>query len=84
MKHIAIDFHFIRDKVQNGELCVFHVLSFDQLTNVFTELLSHQQFLLFRSKIGVFDGSTILQQHIGKILLRKVNYDKIIMILLIF
>ena len=41
MKRIAIDFHFVRDKVQNGELCVSHILSFGQLVDTFTKPLSH-------------------------------------------
>lgn len=31
MKHIAIDFHFVRDKVQSDELWIFHISSTNQL-----------------------------------------------------
>ena len=63
MKHIEIDFHFVRDKVQNGSLRVSHVSSADQLADVLTKPLPRQRFLLLRSKIGVSDGTTVLRGH---------------------
>lgn len=39
MKHIAIDFHFIRDQVQNGLLCVTPISSRDQLADTLTNPL---------------------------------------------
>jgi len=40
MKHVAIDFHFIRQRVQSGNLRVSHVSSQDQLADVLTKSLS--------------------------------------------
>ncbi|KAL6333900.1 hypothetical protein AAG906_039311 [Vitis piasezkii] len=37
MKHVAIDYHFIRDQVQSGLLRVAHVSSVDQLADLFTK-----------------------------------------------
>lgn len=42
IKRIVIDFHFVYDKVQNGELQVSLVFSEDQLVNVFSKPLLHQ------------------------------------------
>ena len=53
MKHITIDFHFVRDRVQNEELRVSHVSSFDQLVDVLTKLVSRQQLQQLCVKIGV-------------------------------
>ena len=53
MKHVAIDFHFIRDQVQSGALHVAHVSSEDQITNVLTKPLPRQRFLQLKSKIGL-------------------------------
>ncbi|RVW60210.1 Retrovirus-related Pol polyprotein from transposon RE2 [Vitis vinifera] len=39
-EHIVIDFHFVRDKVKDGELRVSHVSSSDQLADALTKLLS--------------------------------------------
>lgn len=53
MKHIAIDFHFVRGQVQNGLLRVAHVSTKDQLADGLTKPLSRQRFQELRSKIGV-------------------------------
>jgi len=68
VKHIAIDFHFVRDHVSKGLLRVSHVSTTDQLVDALTKPLSHQWFTLFRSKIGVSDGSTVLR---GRIRVRE-------------
>lgn len=52
MKHIAIDYHFIRNMVQLGIVRVSHVSTKDQLADALTKPLS-QQFILAISKIGV-------------------------------
>lgn len=53
MKHIAIDYHFVRGQVQHGALCVSHVTTKDQLANALTKPLSRARFLDLISKIGV-------------------------------
>jgi hypothetical protein len=53
MKHVAIDFHFIRDQVQNSVLCVAHVSSADQLANALIKPLPYAYFLDLKSKIGL-------------------------------
>ena len=61
MKHIAIDFHFICDKVATGSLRVSHVATADQLADALTKPLSRQRLSLLLSKIGISNGSTILR-----------------------
>jgi hypothetical protein len=39
MKHVAIDYHFLRDQVQTGVLRVAHVSSADQLADLLTKPL---------------------------------------------
>ncbi|KAL6334026.1 hypothetical protein AAG906_000080 [Vitis piasezkii] len=53
MKHVAIDFHFIREQVQNGTLRVSHVSSDDQLVDALTKPLPKSRFLSLKSKIGL-------------------------------
>ena len=53
MKHVAIDFHFIRDQVQSGNLRVAHVSSKDQLADALTKPLSRQLFQSLKDKIGL-------------------------------
>ncbi|GAA0143817.1 hypothetical protein LIER_04412 [Lithospermum erythrorhizon] len=44
-KHIAIDYHFVREKVLLGDLIVSHVLTQVQLVDVFTKSLTAIKFL---------------------------------------
>ncbi|KAK0593440.1 hypothetical protein LWI29_036649 [Acer saccharum] len=53
MKHVAIDFHFIRDQVQSGSLRVAHVSSKDQLADALTKPLSRPLFQSLKDKIGL-------------------------------
>ncbi|GJY63741.1 retrovirus-related pol polyprotein from transposon TNT 1-94 [Tanacetum coccineum] len=64
MKHIALDYHFVREKVAAGSLRVHHINSRDQPTDALTKPLSRVPFLSLCSKIGVSDGSSILQRRI--------------------
>jgi hypothetical protein len=45
IKHVAIDYHFIRDQLQNGVLRVAHVSSADQLADALTKPLHRIRFL---------------------------------------
>lgn len=53
MKHIALDYHFVRNQVQSGALRVVHVSTHDQLADTLTKPLSRTAFQNFSSKIGV-------------------------------
>lgn len=53
MKHIAIDYHFIRGHIQQGILRVAHVNTKDQLADALTKPLPRTRFLELRDKIGV-------------------------------
>ncbi|KAL6324524.1 hypothetical protein AAG906_013336 [Vitis piasezkii] len=57
MKHVAIDYHFIRDQVQSSALRVTHVSSADQLANALTKPLPRSRFQELQIKIGVFSGT---------------------------
>ena len=65
MKHVALDYHFVREQVTTGHLRVLHVHSQDQLADMLTKPLSRAPFLCNRSKIGVSDGSSILRGRIS-------------------
>lgn len=53
MKHIALDYHFVRGKIQNGMLRVSHVSTHDQLADGLTKPLPRIPFSTICSKIGV-------------------------------
>nr|GEW18358.1 hypothetical protein [Tanacetum cinerariifolium] len=61
MKHVSLDNHFVRERVSEGSLRVLHISSKDQLVDMLTKPLGRSQFMHFRSKIGVSDGSSILR-----------------------
>ena len=58
-------FLFVREKVSQGLLTVHHIPTEHQLADILTKPLSKARFHLLLSKIGVTDGSIILQGDIG-------------------
>lgn len=54
-KHIEIDCHLIRDKVQDGSLKLFHVKTEHQLADIFTKSLTGSRHHLLTSKLGLCD-----------------------------
>ncbi|KAE8673490.1 hypothetical protein F3Y22_tig00111783pilonHSYRG00499 [Hibiscus syriacus] len=57
MKHVALDYHFIRGQVQSGALRVTHVSSVDQLADALTKPLLRSRFQDLRVKISVSSGA---------------------------
>lgn len=64
MKHLALDFHFVREKVQQGTLRVQHIAGDDQLADALTKPLLRPRFHYLRSKIGLLSGLSILRGHV--------------------
>lgn len=56
MKHLALDYHFIRNQFQAGNLRVSHVSTHDQIADSLTKPLSRQRYLMQRDKIGISKG----------------------------
>ncbi|GMJ08979.1 cysteine-rich RLK (RECEPTOR-like protein kinase) 8 [Hibiscus trionum] len=52
-KHIEVDCHFIRDKVRDGFLKLFHVSSANQLADILTKALQGPAFHSFVVKLGL-------------------------------
>uniref|UniRef100_A0A2N9GHM8 Reverse transcriptase Ty1/copia-type domain-containing protein n=1 Tax=Fagus sylvatica TaxID=28930 RepID=A0A2N9GHM8_FAGSY len=52
-KHIELDCHLIREKIQNGLIRTLHVRSENQLADLMTKALGTQQFKYLVDKIGV-------------------------------
>ncbi|XP_019262365.1 PREDICTED: uncharacterized protein LOC109240184 [Nicotiana attenuata] len=73
MKHIEIDYHFVRSLVQRGLLRVSHVSSKEQLADLLTKPLSNQDFERLRSKIGISSRATILRGHISDTLIDHIS-----------
>ena len=50
-----MDCHFIRDKIQKGEIVTQYVISPQQLADVFTKALGKEKFKQLMRKLGVID-----------------------------
>ena len=55
MKHLALDFHFVRNNLQSGALRIQHVSTRDQLADALTKPLARSRFQELMSKIGVIN-----------------------------
>lgn len=56
MKHVALDYHFIRELIQSGLLRVSHVSSKDQLADALTKPVSRSLLEAHSSKMGLSSG----------------------------
>ena len=54
-KHIEIDCHIVREKLQAGIISHSYVPTQYQLTDIFTKALCKERFLTLRHKLGVID-----------------------------
>ncbi|KAJ4771019.1 Gag/pol [Rhynchospora pubera] len=67
-KHVEIDYHFIREKVQSKELEIKFICSKDQIADIMTKPLTTPRFLLLRDKLTVTsvpfacEGAVIIQE----------------------
>jgi hypothetical protein len=55
-KHVEIDLHFVRKRVAIGDICVLHVPTTSQFTDIFTKGLPTSVFLEFRSSLNIRSG----------------------------
>lgn len=62
MKHIAIDFHFVRDQVQKQLLELLHIHTVDQVADTLTKPLSRAPFLSHISKLGLVETPPNLRE----------------------
>ena len=53
-KHIDIQYKFVREKYENGEIDVHHVTSEFQAADLFTKPLPKPRFQFLRDLIGMF------------------------------
>ena len=52
-KHIEIRYHFIRDYVQRGAVCLQYVPTDEQVANILMKALGRGKHVYFRDKLGV-------------------------------
>lgn len=61
MKHISLDYHYVRQLVQMGKIRVSHVSTKDQLADILTKPLSRARFIPLRDKLAITDGDSALR-----------------------
>ena len=54
-KHVEIDRHYIKEKVEAGIMALTHVHSSEQIDDMMTKPLAQPLFERFRSKLGMID-----------------------------
>ena len=54
-KHIEIDCHIVREKLQAGMIKPSYVPSHSQLADIFTKALGKDQFVTLRNKLGLYN-----------------------------
>ena len=52
-KHIDVRFHFLRDHYEKGDIDLIHVVSTNQLADIFTKPLEFGAFARLRGELGV-------------------------------
>ncbi|GHB31923.1 hypothetical protein GCM10010392_68950 [Streptomyces clavifer] len=52
-KHVAIRYHFLKDKVADGEVKLEYVPTTEQVADIFTKPLPKEVFEYLRKKLGV-------------------------------
>ncbi|WVZ81029.1 hypothetical protein U9M48_028456 [Paspalum notatum var. saurae] len=52
-KHIDVRFHFLRDQYEKGDIDLIHVVSANQLADIFTKPLEFDAFTRLRGELGV-------------------------------
>ncbi len=52
-KHIEIDCHFIRERIQSNKLITTYVPTHEQPTDIFTKALGGDRFSTLLSKLGI-------------------------------
>ena len=54
-KHVEVDQHFVKEKVEVGIMCMTHVPTKEQIVDIFTKGLSRQNFDDFISKLEMIN-----------------------------
>ena len=54
-KHVEVDKHFIKEKVEDGTICMVYVPTNKQVADVLTKRLSRRSFKQLINKLGMFN-----------------------------
>ncbi|KAL8012295.1 hypothetical protein Plhal710r2_c045g0146791 [Plasmopara halstedii] len=57
-KHIDIRYHFVREKVEDGQVALEYISTSNMLADILTKAVPASQFCTLRSKLGIKAPST--------------------------
>ena len=63
-KHIDIQYHFVREHVQNKQIILTYCPTSDMTADVFTKALPQPAFVKHRRSLGLVDYSVPIQQSV--------------------
>lgn len=63
-KHIEVDCHLVRDKVEDNVVKLFHTPTHSQLANLLTKALSSQQFTCLLFKMSIINIHSSSSSHL--------------------
>jgi hypothetical protein len=61
-EHIEIEYYFIRDKVQEGQVKLQYISTDEQTTDILTKPLSRIKFAYFREKMGIVEITPLAER----------------------
>ncbi|RDX63795.1 Copia protein, partial [Mucuna pruriens] len=56
IKHIKVDYHYIRDEIQDDNIVIVHVQMYNQLVDILTKALDKYQFNFLLDKFSIRDS----------------------------
>jgi hypothetical protein len=65
-KHIEVDYHFVREKVINGDILIKYISTLDQIADIFTKGLSTARFTFLKSKLLVDSPPISLRETVSE------------------
>lgn len=54
-KHVEVDKHFIKEKIESGQICMTYISTDDQVVDILTKGLTKKQFKKLTSKLAMED-----------------------------
>ena len=54
LKHLEVSYHFVREKIREGEIELIRVLSVENITNMLIKLLGRATLEYLREKVGLY------------------------------
>ncbi|PON63976.1 hypothetical protein PanWU01x14_127430 [Parasponia andersonii] len=55
IKHVEVDKHFIKEKIEAGEICMVYLFTSEQVANILTKSLPRSTFEKLEDKLGLFN-----------------------------